>query len=151
MHWKHTGCHPGSICKWCSTPDGVRTFGTKLLIMDVVEFIAEIRILGGSSPWFNPLSFYSHFTHIFTNRTLCIGFAGYTKFSGYFRSNVILFGIIIYFLDFFFGGICLPPWKRDFPVKESPVRVVKWILRPSIYAGHKQICLSVGNIYNITH
>lgn len=85
-----------------------------------MELITEIRITG-SSPWFSPLSLYSDFTFIFTHNTFSNDFAGFTKFSGNFRSAVIVFGIIIYFLDFCFDSIFPLLLGREFPVKDRPV------------------------------
>lgn len=67
------------------------TFWIKLFVENVVEFIAKIRISGGSSPRFSPPSTNAHFTHVFTYSALTDGFAGFAKFLSNFRSAVILF------------------------------------------------------------
>lgn len=56
------------------TPDSVRTFGIKLFVENVVEFLTKIRIFGSSSPRFSPLGTNANFTHVFTYGALTDGF-----------------------------------------------------------------------------
>ena len=98
-----------------------RTFRVELLIKDVEKLIAKIRTSGCSSPRLNPLSFNAHFTHVFTNSAFSNGFAGFTKFLGYFRGAVILFRIIIDGLDFLFHSFLALLGSRDCSVKKRTI------------------------------
>ena len=64
-----------------------------------MKFFAEIGTAGGSSSGFNPLSFDSHLTHIFSNGTLRSTFSGFAEFFGDFRSTMVRVRIVIDMLD----------------------------------------------------
>lgn len=109
-----------NICD-IGAPCSVRTLWVELLIKDVVKFIAKIRISGSSSPGFNPLSFNTHFMHVFTYGAFGNGFARIPKFLSDFRSTIILFRIIIDSLDFLFYSVLTLFSVRYFSIEKRTV------------------------------
>ncbi len=82
-----------------SAPHGIWPVRIELLIQNVVQFLAEVRVNGCGDPGLDPLGANSHFPHILADGAVGDSFSFLLKLPGDLRSSIVLVGVIVDLLD----------------------------------------------------
>ena len=102
-------------------PHGVGAVGVELLVQDVVQFLAEVRIGGGGDPWLYPLGMDSQLPHVDTNGALGDTFSFLLELSGDLWSPIVLVRGVIDFLNASFEPILPKFGFRWLVLEEGPI------------------------------